>query len=86
MQKVTYQTFPTSDSNLQPEVIDLFQRLRLDMDQLFEKINEDAKSNPQVDLNSAIEEAYMRSLVVAGVLTPLPKNSSLCIDKSTNIH
>ena len=86
MKKVTYQTFPTTNSSLQPESVDLFERLRHDMNELLEKIREDAKLNPQIDLNSAIEEAYIRSLVIAGVLLPLPDNSALCIDKSELIH
>lgn len=86
MQKTTYQTFPTSDTKLPPDAVDLFHRLRLDMNQLLEKIREDAKSNPQVDLNSAIEEAYLRCLVVAGVLMPLPEQSALCVNESNQIH
>lgn len=86
MQKITYQTFPTSDLNLPQEAVDLFQRLRLDMNNLLEKISADAKSNSQIDLNSAIEEAYLCALVVAGVLKPLPENSALCIDTSTQVH
>lgn len=86
MQKVTYQTFPTFNSNLHSEAVDLFKRLRIDLNQLLEKISEDAKSNPQIDMNGAIEEAYIRSLVVAGVLIPLPENSALCADTSNKIH
>ncbi len=86
MQKVTYQTFPTFNPNLPQEVVDLFARLRFDMNELLEKISEDAKSNPQIDLNAAVEEAYLRSLVVAGVLMPIPEDSVLCINTSTDIH
>ena len=86
MKKVTYQTFPTSNPNLPQEAVDLFERLRLDMNLLLEKISEDAKSSPQVDMNSAIEEAYLRCLVVSGVLVPLTDSSALCVDSSDQIH
>jgi hypothetical protein len=86
MQKVIYQTFPTSNTNLPPEAIDLFKRLRLDMAQLLVKISSDAKSNPQVDLNGAIEEAYLRALLVAGVLMPLPNSSASFIEASDQVH
>jgi hypothetical protein len=86
MHKTTYQTFPTSDLNLSPEAVDLFQRLRSDLNILLKKISEDAKSNPHIDMNSAVEEAYIRSLLVAGILMPLPENSALCIDTSNKVH
>lgn len=86
MKKVTYQTFPTTNSSLQPEAVDLFERLRFDMNELLAKISEDAKSNSQVDLNAVVEEAYLRSLVITGVLMPVPDNSALCIDTSEQIH
>ena len=74
------------DANLPQEAMDLFQRLRFDLNVLFEKISEDAKSNPQIVLNAAVEEAYLRSLVVAGVLMPMPEDSVFCINTSTDIH
>jgi hypothetical protein len=86
MKKVTYQTFPNTNPNLPPEAADLFERLRFDMQELLAKISEDAKSNSQVDLNAVVEEAYLRSLVVAGVLMPLPDNSPLYTDASGQIH
>lgn len=86
MKKVTYQTFPNSNTNQPPEAADLFERLRFDMNELLAKISEDAKSNSQVDLNAAVEEAYLRSLVVAGVLMPVPDSSALYTDASGHIH
>jgi hypothetical protein len=86
MEKITYQTFPIADSELSPEAVELFHRLKLDMNLLLEKIRDDAMSDDQIDLNSAIEEAYLRSLVVAGVLIPLRDNLALCVDESNQIH
>lgn len=74
MARTQYQTFPTDHPGLPAEVVDLFHRMRVDKGDLLTKISEDAKSNTQVDLNGAIEEAYIRALVVAGVLMPLSDN------------
>jgi hypothetical protein len=81
-----YLNIPSADSSLNHEAAALFDKIRLDMNELLNKIKHDSEGNPPVDLNAAIEEAYVRALIISGVLTPFPKNVSLIVPAQNSVH
>ena len=81
-----YKSIPTADSSLNFEAAVLFDKIRLDMNELLEKIRIDSRDGATVDLNAAIEEAYLRALIVSGVLTPFPENVALIVPTQNSVH
>lgn len=81
-----YISIPTSDASLNHEAAVLFDKIRLDMNELLNKIKHDSEGNGPVDLNAAIEEAYLRALIISGVLTPLTEDRALIVPIQNSVH
>lgn len=81
-----YISIPKADSSLNHEAAVLFDKIRSDMNELLNKIQLDAETNAPINLNAAIEEAYLRALIVSGVLTPFPENVALIVPAQNSVH
>ncbi len=86
MASKTYKCIPVANSSLNPEAAELFSKIRADMIELLNKIKHDSEGNAPVNLNAAIEEAYLRALIVSGVLTPLAEDKALIASTQKSVH
>jgi hypothetical protein len=82
----TYKCIPIADASLNPEAAKLFPKIRADINELLNKIKHDSEGNAPVDLNAAIEEAYVRALIVSGVLIPFPESVALIAPTQNSVH
>ncbi len=86
MASKTYKCIPVANSSLNPEAAELFSKIRADMIELLNIIKHDSEGNEPVNLNAAIEEAYLRALIVSGVLTPFPEDVALIVPVQNSVH
>jgi hypothetical protein len=83
---INYNPIPVADPSHNPQATELFDKIRLDMHELMEKIKLDSRDGATVDLSAAIEEAYLRALIVSGVLTPIPEDVALIAPTQNSVH
>lgn len=86
MMSKTYKGIPIADASLNPEAAKLFEKIRMDINELLDKIKYDSEGNAPVDLNAVIEEAYLRALIISGVLTPLTEDTTLIAPIQNPVH